>query len=159
KRSKGGTMIIQEQIERSKARLRFDPEKVKQQLGKARRTELPDARRENLIRADVEPFDLAKERVLGTNDLLNFNYFGLGTQAGRAVGRVQIRDGIGQLVGYGTGFLVAPRLLITNNHVLGAKADAEKSLLELRYELGSDGRPLESVKFELLPEECFVTDK
>ncbi len=152
-------MIAQEQIERSKARLQFDPGKVRTELGRNPPRDLSGPRRDNLVRAGVEPFDLAKERILGKNDLLNFNYFGLGAEAGRCVGRVQIRDGTGQLTGFGTGFLVGPRLMITNNHVLGSEVDAEKSLFEARYELGNDGRPVESVKFELRPEECFVTDK
>jgi endonuclease G len=152
-------MIPQEQIEKSKARLQFDPGNVREELGRNPPRFLSGPRRDNLIRAGVEPFDLAKERILGKNDLLNFNYFGLGADAGKCVGRVQIRDGTGQLIGFGTGFLVAPRLMITNNHVLGSEADAEKSLFEARYELGNEGRPLESVKFELRPEECFVTDK
>jgi hypothetical protein len=54
------------------------------------------------------------ERIIGASQLISSIFLPLGAQRARAVGRI-ITDG-GQ--GFGTGFLISPRLLMTNNHVL-----------------------------------------
>jgi endonuclease G, mitochondrial len=58
------------------------------------------------------------ERVLAGNELQPVNYLERGAIAARAVARIQIRQPNGQAYGWGTGFLIAPQVLITNNHVL-----------------------------------------
>jgi len=63
-------------------------------------------------------FPRALERVLNTNDLIGLRFFEQGLRVAQAVGRVHIGGGTGASEGFGTGFLVAPRLLLTNHHVL-----------------------------------------
>jgi len=77
----------------------------------------------------VAPHDFPRslERVLGTNDLIGIRFLEQGMQAARAVARVQIRDADGRAAGYGSGFLVSPRLFLTNNHVLATAASAAAS--------------------------------
>jgi len=58
------------------------------------------------------------ERVINTEDFLGVRYLEAGAAAAQAVGRVNIRERSGRLVGYGTGSLVSPELLLTNHHVL-----------------------------------------
>ena len=41
-------------------------------------------------------------------------YLELGSRAARAVGRIQISQGLG----YGCGFMVSPRLMLTCHHIL-----------------------------------------
>ena len=55
--------------------------------------------------------------------LLGIPYLDNGRLAARTVGRILIRDSEGRTLGYGTGWLVAPRLLLTNNHVLDSRPD------------------------------------
>jgi endonuclease G len=101
----------------------------------------------------------AKERLIGKSDLVGVNFFELGLQAARAVCRIQIRDSRGFGKGYGTGFLVAPNLLLTNNHVLNAPELAIKSLAEFNFEDGIDFMPKPTKLFTLLPGELFYTNE
>src|SRR5215213_1543390 len=57
------------------------------------------------------------ERILQGNDLTDISYLAQGMLCARAVCRIEIRNERGKL-GYGTGFLVAPGVLMTNHHVL-----------------------------------------
>src|SRR5882724_1902278 len=82
-----------------------------------------------------------------------------GLQVARTVGRVWIAVASGRPLGYGTGFLISPRLLITNNHVLDSKAVARKSVVEFNYQLGIDGKALPSATFDLDPDAFFFTDQ
>lgn len=49
--------------------------------------------RQDQRRAMLHPNDgLGLERILGTSDLVEINFLDIGRRAGRAVGRVQVRD-------------------------------------------------------------------
>lgn len=99
------------------------------------------------------------ERIIAGNELQDINYLARGARAARAIGRVVIRTPSGQLAGYGTGFLIAPRVLITNNHVLESPAAAARSQVQFEYEVDIDGQPLSPVAFMLRPGELFFTSK
>lgn len=103
-----------------------------------------------------EPLGL--ERVLGTTDFLGIAFLERGLQVARTVGRVAIRGRTGSASGYGTGFMVGPRLLMTNNHVLGDAAEAADSVVEFDYYTRSDGAPATVTVFSLQPEVFFLTD-
>lgn len=74
------------------------------------------------------------ERIVGTNDLLPFDFLRRGAEAGRAVarltvtrydnGRPAVSNGI-LVRSLGTGWLLSPDLLITNHHVVNAREDGE----------------------------------
>ncbi|WP_328418414.1 DNA/RNA non-specific endonuclease [Micromonospora sp. NBC_00389] len=98
------------------------------------------------------------ERIIQTNDLLGVDYLDGGVVAARGVGRVNIRDERGRLVGYGTGSMVTPELLLTNHHVLPDEQVAERSSVEFDYQDGPDGRPLPLQGFTLDPERFFLAD-
>jgi endonuclease G, mitochondrial len=102
---------------------------------------------------------LGVERILLKNDLMRVSYLEQGSQSAWAVGRIQIKDQRGNLIGYGTGFLVSPQLLITNNHVLPNRQEAASSQVEFNYQLGPDGQQLASVLFDLDPDSLFITDE
>ncbi len=72
-----------------------------------------------------------------------------------SVCRILIRSPYGAS-GYGTGFLIAPNLIITNNHVLPDPATAENSLAQFRYELIRGGAA-DPVTFKLRPDLFFIT--
>ena len=108
-------------------------------------------------RASIEVNTL--ERVLGTNDLMPISYLWLGLQRSRAVGRINIRNRDRQLLGYGTGFLVSPHLVMTNNHVLESPADARYSVFELDYEIDLNKDFLPKIEFTLDPDRFFLTDE
>jgi len=102
---------------------------------------------------------LGLERILGTSDLVPINFLEQGLRAARPVCRVQIRRSNGVFVGHGTGFLVAPRLLLTNNHVLPSQAMAVRSIAEFDYEDDIDFNPRPTRQFRLAPEELFFTSE
>ncbi|WP_431287921.1 DNA/RNA non-specific endonuclease [Roseateles chitinivorans] len=99
------------------------------------------------------------ERIIAGNELQDINYLARGARAARAIGRVVIRTPAGQLAGYGTGFLIAPRVLITNNHVLENALSAARSQVQFEYEVDIDGQPLSPVTFALNPHDLFFTSK
>ena len=68
-----------------------------------------------------------------------------------------IRDGKNRSLGFGTGFLVAPGLLLTNNHVLSSREVAAASQVEFNYQRGLDGRLEPTTVFNLDADRCFVT--
>jgi len=114
----------------------------------------PTARRLNFI----EPSDgLALERIMGKSDLVGINYLELGLLASRPVCRIQIINTYGRTEGYGTGFLVGPNLLLTNNHVLERPELAVKSFAEFDFEEDASSRRKASRTFDLLPGDLFVT--
>ena len=107
--------------------------------------------------ATTDPAELGFERVLGRKDFMALDYLERGTRAARSVCRIVIRSG-NAIVGFGTGFLIAPRVLITNNHVLGSAADAAGSLAEFNFQRRLDGSPERVTSFALRPQDLFLTD-
>jgi hypothetical protein len=100
----------------------------------------------------------ALERVIGTSDLMGVAFLERGLSVSRTVARVWVDFSAGQPSGYGTGFMVSPRLLMTNNHVLPDAKIAAASKVEFNYQLGLDGNPTPTVLFGLLPGAFFLTD-
>jgi endonuclease G, mitochondrial len=99
------------------------------------------------------------ERIMGKSDLMSIRYLELGLRTGRTVGRVHVRAPDGSIKGYGTGFLVSPRLLLTNNHVLTDATMAAASRVEFDFQEGPDGRLESSTFVNFDPAAFFVTDR
>lgn len=99
------------------------------------------------------------ERIIHKSDLMAVNFFDRGSQSARSIGRIRIRATNGEDIGYGTGFLVSPRLLLTNNHVLPDIQTAQQSQVEFDFQDGLDGQPLQAVLFDLEPDVLFLTDE
>ena len=97
------------------------------------------------------------ERLLGDNDLIEVAFLEAGYRVARSVGRIDVRRN-GRHLGFGTGSLVSPRLLLTNNHVLETEVDAVDSRVEFDYQVDPEGVPLTSVSFALDPAAFFITD-
>lgn len=99
-----------------------------------------------------EEIDRIYERILGGDDLMPVAYLERGSIAARAVARVDLGGG-----GYGTGFLIAPRVLITNNHVIGDRATAARAMANFRYEVNLRDTVAPEVTVQLAPDELFYT--
>jgi V8-like Glu-specific endopeptidase len=99
------------------------------------------------------------ERIMGTSDLIEVVFLEAALKVARTVGRVRVNGPTGMLLGYGTGFLVSPRLLLTNWHVLKTPALAAASVVQFGYEtrLG-DSAPHEGSFFRLEPNRFFVAE-
>ncbi|MFE9789697.1 trypsin-like serine peptidase [Nocardia salmonicida] len=99
------------------------------------------------------------ERVIGfANELQAVNFLTRGARAAAAVARISLADN-GREVPMGTGSLVSPQLLLTNNHVLPTPGAAESVVIEFRAEVDIDNVPGPTTRFRLAPADFFVTDK
>jgi len=145
---------------------RLPPDTVKKLKEEVRQRRPPDLvptdrirlREIRLAEADIRPSPVALERILGTNDLVDVNYLTKASLAARSVCRVVLRDTAGREIGYGTGFLVSPRLLLTNHHVLETAAIAEAAHAEFDYELDPAGYPRPTTRFALDPCGFYLSD-
>ena len=88
------------------------------------------------------------ERILQGNELTDISYLAQGTVCSNSVCRIIIRQG-GRLIGYGTGFLIAPGVLLTNHHVLPDIEYVHESSAQFRYERDIYGNELNPVNFKL----------
>lgn len=108
----------------------------------------------------INPRDgLALERIIGESDLFPISYLERGLKAAKSVCRIEVRDRVGRVLGYGTGFLVSSTLLLTNNHVLEDEDTALFSLAQFNYELDLNNTEREIKNFRLNPKRLFITDQ
>ena len=99
------------------------------------------------------------EKVINSSDFVDIRYLEGGVAASRAVGRIDIRNAVGKVVGYGTGSMVSNQLVLTNHHVLPTADVARWSAVEFNYQDGIDGQPLQPKLFRLDPDRFFLADK
>ena len=150
-------------LRRAEAALTFDPNEERRALLDRTTAAVSDATtlRQRIAQALGEGSDaaqLAVDRLVSGGDALNVSYLERGMIAADAVARIEVRNGESELVGYGTGFMVSRRLLLTNHHVLPSADDAAQSWVHFRYEYDALGRLLEPCVFALDPSTLFFTD-
>jgi endonuclease G len=111
--------------------------------------------------AQLSEVDIARglERLIGRNELLGVQYLDGGQSSARSVGRIMVRRGPTRTVPMGTGFLVAPGLLMTNNHVLPTPQSARGGVVQFNYQCGVDGNMLTPAAFALDPDTFYLTSK
>lgn len=102
---------------------------------------------------------LGLERVLGDPDFLGIEFLELGFAVARFVARIHIRTRPGRTEGYGTGFMVSPRLLLTNNHVLEDPRAARFTEVEFDYQKDRAGRLMPVETYSLDPATFFQTNR
>ncbi|MGE5442675.1 MAG: trypsin-like peptidase domain-containing protein [Bacteroidota bacterium] len=100
------------------------------------------------------------ERVVGAANFLPTCFLDLGRVRARCVCKIEISgvdfQGV-QGTWFGTGFLVAPDVLLTNHHVVNSIEVARTAWCIFNFEVGEDNRPLEAVAVRLEPERLFLT--
>ena len=94
------------------------------------------------------------ERILGSNDILHIDFLARGMMAARSVARLVYAGGLI----HGTGFLVAPDALMTNNHVIPDPTNAHKTVAEFEM-FDAAGVRLEIRQCELAPERFWFTSE
>lgn len=95
------------------------------------------------------------ERIIGQSQLMSSFFLPQGAERTRAVGRIVTQSG----AGVGTGFLISPRLLMTNNHVIEDESRAARCRVEFDYVRSFDGRIADTQVFNLHPAEFFLTSE
>jgi V8-like Glu-specific endopeptidase len=86
-----------------------------------------------------EPDELiVQEKLIGDNALRHVNILMRALNAAKAVVHITLPTDRGDA--FGTGFMIAPTLLLTNNHVLKDAADAGKAKFKFNYERGLNDR-------------------
>jgi endonuclease G, mitochondrial len=126
-------------------------------------TEAPDQLAEKAVERHPVPNSTAPEKLLeaiiNTADFLGTRYLDAGVAAARAVGRILIKDDRGRLIGYGTGSMISPQLMLTNHHVLDSPQAAATSQVEFDYQDGIDGKLLDVTTFSFAPDRFFLADE
>jgi V8-like Glu-specific endopeptidase len=93
------------------------------------------------------------EQLIGQSEIMPIRFVHKGSQAAPSIGRLVVRSGRQP---NGTGFLVSPRLLLTNFHVLPTQADAVANIVQFDFVGRADGSSSVPVEFELRPDVLFV---
>jgi V8-like Glu-specific endopeptidase len=133
-------------------------------FGTLRRTkDLPapkplEAQPKNVVSLPVLKAASPIERLVDQPDFLPASFLEAGAASQRAVGRVAIKGQGLPTAGFGTGLLVAPTLIMTNNHVIPVKDDAGTLEFQLNYQFSTDGETLGPVeRFEFNADDFFHT--
>lgn len=100
------------------------------------------------------------ERRIGTDDTLPSAFLSGGALVAQAVCKIEASgvDFSGTAGAWtGSGFLVGPNLLLTNNHVLHDVATARGAVALFSYEIGRNGQFSPTRTFRLDPDRLFIT--
>ncbi|WP_030898375.1 serine protease [Streptomyces sp. NRRL S-474] len=113
--------------------------------------------------ADIhrEAMDLpqANERVIDlSNELQAWSFLPRGVRAGATVARITLRRD-GRELPHGTGFMVSPRLMMTNHHVLPDEDFARQCFAEFNAQVTVDNVPDAAVRLEFDPGSFFAADR
>lgn len=103
----------------------------------------------NLGFAGARPSTTELERLIGNNDLVDEFYLQRALVAAKPVMRITLRDPAGRERGWATGFMVSPRLLLTNWHVFPALDETNNAIAEANYVLDITGNPAPSYRFAI----------
>lgn len=96
--------------------------------------------------ADVE------EKIIGEDTLRHIYILNLALEAEKAVVHLRTPSGMG------TGFAIAPNLLMTNNHVIPSRETAEQTEYTFNYQLDINGKECQIQTVQALPEGAFYTN-
>jgi V8-like Glu-specific endopeptidase len=93
-----------------------------------------------------------QEKIIGENTLRHIYILNLAVETAKAVVHLRVPKGAG------TGFMIAPDLLMTNNHVIASWEQAEKTEYTFNYQLDSNGKECPTHTVQVLPGGKFYTN-
>ena len=100
----------------------------------------------------AESLDLTKEIIIGEDTLRHIRVLELAMEASKAVVRIAFAGGAG------SGFMVAPDLLMTNHHVIPTRALADQAEISFNYQLDQNGIPCQMSTRRADPHKAFYTN-
>lgn len=111
------------------------------------------------IKSETQLRSIAVERIIGgTDESVVITTDAAAMMHGRPVGRLCEVSRKIEPKGFATGFLAAPNILITNNHVFGKASEAQNCLVNFFYETNEkDGSINKGISFALKPDVFFYT--
>ena len=102
-------------------------------------------------------YDSRLERVILEENFLSVNFLSIGALLANSVCRIEMKVS-GRWRIWGTGFLIAPDLVMTNHHVFAESAWADHARLLFKDELDIDENPIAYHTVSLRPQELFLCD-
>lgn len=93
-----------------------------------------------------------QEKIIGENTLRDIYILNLALEAEKAVVHLRTPNGMG------TGFAIAPNLLMTNHHVIASRETAEQTEYTFNYQLDINGKECQIQTVQALPEGAFYTN-
>jgi len=93
-----------------------------------------------------------QEKIIGENTLRDIYILNLALEASKAVVHLQLPKNAG------TGFMIAPDLLMTNNHVIASRQQAEQTEYTFNYQLDINGEECKIQTTQALPGGVFYTN-
>jgi V8-like Glu-specific endopeptidase len=120
------------------------------------------------LRGALTPEQLAEARasrggfeaIIGRPNFLPAVFLEIGASVSRSTCLIRTSgvDFLGRSSAWsGTGFLIGPNVLVTNNHVLNSPEVAAAAQCIFNYQIGPDGQPQATHTFRLRPERLFLT--
>lgn len=92
------------------------------------------------------------EAVIGDPNFKSIWWLELALEASKRVVRVRLA------AGSASGFMIAPDIVMTNNHVFENETDARNATLQFNYRLTADGDPAPRDDWECDPDDLFKTN-
>ncbi len=102
-------------------------------------------------RGHESPADV-QEKIIGENTLRDVRILELAWQASQAVVRIVTAENLG------SGFLVAPNLIMTNHHVIGSQSAAQPCAFQFNYQLDRLLKPMPVQVARAKPDGLFYTN-
>ena len=100
-----------------------------------------------------DTYTSVQEKIIGEDTLRHVYMLELALEAAKAVVHIAVPGGVG------SGFMIAPDLVMTNHHVIGDKAVATSGSYTFNYELDRAGRPKQTSVVSARPHGVFYTDE
>jgi endonuclease G len=104
------------------------------------------------VKMNASHRNVSLEQVIGDDNLLSIRFLKRGVAVSKSVCCINVN---GKHVG--TGFLVGPRMLMTNAHVIPDVETANLSTAEFNFEDCVDGHAESADEFSMCPDELFVS--
>lgn len=82
----------------------------------------------------TDNFANLREKIIGEDTLRHIYILNLALEAAKAIVHLKTPTSLG------TGFVIAPNLLITNNHIIASREDAERTEYTFNYQLDINGK-------------------